>query len=69
VVEVTLEVVEDALHISDMELMRVVHVKAHLLDRVYVRRCESEVLECPGTPAEGEWGQQSWRVGCSRSSQ
>jgi hypothetical protein len=32
VVEGVLEVAEDALHNSEMELMRIVHVKAHLLD-------------------------------------
>jgi hypothetical protein len=57
VVEGALEVVEDALHNSDMGLLRVIHVKAHLLDHVDVRRCEGEVLESPGTPTKGEQGQ------------
>jgi hypothetical protein len=48
VVEGTLEVPEDALHNREMRLTRVVHVEAHLLDRVgNVRSGEGEVLESP----------------------
>jgi hypothetical protein len=46
VVKCALEVSKNALHGSEMGLMGVVHVEAHLLDRVgNVGPSESEVLE------------------------
>jgi hypothetical protein len=48
VVEGALVVPKDALHDREMGLMRIVHVEAHLLDRVgNVGPGEGEVLESP----------------------
>jgi hypothetical protein len=48
VVECALEVAEDALRSSEMGLMRVIHVKEHLLHYVgFVRLAKGEVLEGP----------------------
>jgi hypothetical protein len=48
VVEGALEVPKDVLHDREMGLMGVVHVEAHLLDRVgNVRSSQGEVLESP----------------------
>jgi hypothetical protein len=47
-VDGALEVPKDALRGREMELTRVVHVEAHMLDRVgNVEPCEDEVLESP----------------------
>jgi hypothetical protein len=52
--ESALEVSKDALHGREMGLMGVVHVEAHLLNRVgNVRPGEGEVLESPGQTALG----------------
>jgi hypothetical protein len=54
VVEGALEVLKDALRGHEMGLMRVVHVEAHLLDRVgNVGPGEGEVLESPSQVAVG----------------
>jgi hypothetical protein len=54
VVEGALEVTEDALHGHEMGLTGIMHVEAHLLDRVGdVKPGESEVLESPGQAAVG----------------
>jgi hypothetical protein len=60
-VEGALEVPKDALCGREMGLMRVVHVEAHLLDRVgNVGPGEGEVLESPSQAAVGtrvaDWG-------------
>jgi hypothetical protein len=56
VIEGALEVVEDALCGSEMLLMRVVHVKAHLLDCVTnVKPGEGELLESLGQVTVGSW--------------
>jgi hypothetical protein len=53
-VERALEVPKDALHGSEMRLTRVVHVEAHLLDRIgNVGPGEGEVLESPSQAAVG----------------
>jgi hypothetical protein len=54
VVEGALEVLKDALRGHEMGLMRVVHVEAHLLDRVgNVGPGEGEALESPSQVAVG----------------
>jgi hypothetical protein len=54
VVEGALEVPKDALRGREMGLTGVVHVEAHLLDRVgNVRPGEGEVLESPSQVAVG----------------
>jgi hypothetical protein len=81
VVEGALEVVEDVLRSSEIGLMRVVHVKAHLLDRVGdVRPGEGEVPESPSQTTVGRqvvdnpcqrspWleCQPTWSRACNRS--
>jgi hypothetical protein len=53
-VEGTLEVPKDALHDYEMGLTRVMHVEAHLQDRVdNVRPGEGEVLESPSQATVG----------------
>jgi hypothetical protein len=54
VVEGALEVLKDALHGREIGLMRVVHVEAHMLDRVgNVGPGEGEVLKSPSQVAVG----------------
>jgi hypothetical protein len=54
VVEGALEVPKDTLRIREMGLTRLVHVEAHLLDRVgNVGPSEGEVLESPSQVAVG----------------
>jgi hypothetical protein len=54
VVEGALEVLEDVLRDREMGLTRVVHVKAHLLDRIgNVGPGEGDVLESPNQAAVG----------------
>jgi hypothetical protein len=54
VVEGALEVPKDALHNREIRLTWVVHIEAHLLDRVSnVRPGEGEVLESPSQAAVG----------------
>jgi hypothetical protein len=54
VAEGALEVAEDLLHSCEMGLPRVMHVEAHLLDRVGdIKPGESKVLESPGQAAVG----------------
>jgi hypothetical protein len=51
-----LKVSNDALHGREMGLTRVVHVEAHMLDRVgNVRSGEGEVLENPSQVVVGSW--------------
>jgi hypothetical protein len=55
-VESALEVAEDVLYSSEMGLMRVVHVKTHLLDCIGdVRPGEGEVLEALDPATVGSW--------------
>jgi hypothetical protein len=57
VVEGALEVAEDALHNIEMELMRIMHVETHPLDRVVdVRPSEGEVLESPRSDCSRQSG-------------
>jgi hypothetical protein len=56
VVEGALEVPKDVLRSHEIGLTRVVHVEAHLLDRVgNVGPSEGEVLESPGQATIGSW--------------
>jgi hypothetical protein len=55
VVKDALEVVEDALHNSEMGLVRILHVETHLLDRVDVRFGKDEVLDSPDQALVDSW--------------